>query len=144
MDLVSRIDDYQISRFTPYGEVKRILDARFCHRMESRYATAHDPDANKPRHRKLDVGGGQASTRLGVVFTDRTEGIEVAGERREEQHRSMRRYSEAVSDNGRGLSLAGVDGAARGWARAQLNCRGRAEDFKATWTTWAGLSKRKV
>ncbi len=36
MNIASRIEDHQINRFTPYGEVKKILDERFLRRLESR------------------------------------------------------------------------------------------------------------
>jgi len=36
MNIASRIGDHQIDRFTPYTEVKKILDARFLRRLESR------------------------------------------------------------------------------------------------------------
>ncbi len=36
MNLLNRIKDHQISRFTPYREVKKILDERFLRRIESR------------------------------------------------------------------------------------------------------------
>uniref|UniRef100_UPI0023F2620E zinc ribbon domain-containing protein n=1 Tax=Ferrimicrobium acidiphilum TaxID=121039 RepID=UPI0023F2620E len=36
MNIASRIEDHQINRFTPYREVKKILDERFLRRLESR------------------------------------------------------------------------------------------------------------
>ena len=36
MNLLNRIEDHQINRFTPYREVKKILDERFLRRLESR------------------------------------------------------------------------------------------------------------
>ncbi|WP_367183939.1 zinc ribbon domain-containing protein [Ferrimicrobium sp.] len=85
MNIKSRIKDRQISRFTPYTEVKKILDERLLRRMQSRVgarivpvgttdngvrdtwvengATAHGPTPSKPRQRKLDVGGKQPPTR---------------------------------------------------------------------------------
>ncbi|WP_423782966.1 zinc ribbon domain-containing protein [Ferrimicrobium acidiphilum] len=36
MNIKSRIKDHQINRFTPYKEVKKILDERFLRRIESR------------------------------------------------------------------------------------------------------------
>jgi len=68
MNIESRIEDREISRFTSYGQVKKILDARFLRRMESRNvlvdasATAHGRTPSKPRQRKLDVGGGHMIT----------------------------------------------------------------------------------
>jgi len=68
MNIESRIEDREISRFTSYKQVKKILDARFLRRMESRNvlvdasATAHGRTPSKPRQRKLDVGGGHMIT----------------------------------------------------------------------------------
>ena len=36
MNLLNRIEDREINRFTPYGEVKKILEERFLRRLESR------------------------------------------------------------------------------------------------------------
>nr|WP_276977625.1 zinc ribbon domain-containing protein [Ferrimicrobium acidiphilum] len=36
MNLLNRIEDHEISRFTPYKEVKKILEERFLRRLESR------------------------------------------------------------------------------------------------------------
>ena len=104
MNIKSRIKDRQINRFTPYTEVKKILDERFLRRMQSRVgarivplgttgngvrdtcvedgATAHGRAPSKPRQRKLDVGGGQPSTRPSSVPVDRAEHAKAAGERK--------------------------------------------------------------
>jgi len=92
MNLKTRIDDPEIHRFTPYGEVKKILDDRFLRRRESRTgggdashapsgqrdatgmsgvqgasvdgdATAHGRTPSKPRRHKPDVGGVTAFVR---------------------------------------------------------------------------------
>ncbi|MHB1885089.1 MAG: zinc ribbon domain-containing protein [Acidimicrobiales bacterium] len=86
-NLLTRIDDREISRFTSQAEVKKILDDRFLRRLESRTggrsaspglqgqrdaastpgarglsvdgeATAHGRTPSRPRRRKPDVGGG--------------------------------------------------------------------------------------
>ncbi|WP_369084382.1 zinc ribbon domain-containing protein [Ferrimicrobium acidiphilum] len=107
MNIKSRIKDRQISRFTPYTEVKKILDERFLRRMQSRVgarivplgttdngvrdtcvengATAHGRALSIPRQRKLDVGGKQPSTRPSFVPVDRAEHSKAAGERRQER-----------------------------------------------------------
>ena len=91
MNIKSRIKDRQINRFTPYTEVKKILDERFLRRMQSRgiptddAATAHGPTPSKPRQRKLDVGGKQPSTRPSCVPVDRAEHAKAAGERRQKR-----------------------------------------------------------
>ncbi len=107
MNIKSRIKDREISRFTPYTEVKKILDERFLRRKESRVgarivplgttgngvrdtcvedgATAHGRALSKPRQRKLDVGGVQPPTRPSSVPVDRAEHSKAAGERRQER-----------------------------------------------------------
>ncbi|WP_367183932.1 zinc ribbon domain-containing protein [Ferrimicrobium sp.] len=107
MNIKSRIKDRQISRFTPYTEVKKILDERFLRRMQSRVgarivplgttgngvrdtcvengATAHGRTLSKPRQRKLDVGGGQPSTRPSFVPVDRAEHSKAAGGRKQKR-----------------------------------------------------------
>ncbi|WP_367183917.1 zinc ribbon domain-containing protein [Ferrimicrobium sp.] len=91
MSIKSRIKDREISRFTPYKEVNKILDERFLRRMQSRgiptddAATAHGPTPSKPRQRKLDVGGKQPSTRPSFVPVDRAEHAKAAGERRQKR-----------------------------------------------------------
>ncbi|EQD55564.1 transposase IS605 OrfB, partial [mine drainage metagenome] len=44
MNLMVRIDDPEIVRFTPYQEVKKILDERFLRRMESRTGARSVPE----------------------------------------------------------------------------------------------------
>ena len=85
MNIKSRVEDREISRFTPHTEVKKILEKRFLRRMEHRNGggyvvcgdqrqettagsagvqvllvegtvTAHGRTPSKPRGRKLDVG----------------------------------------------------------------------------------------
>ncbi|MEX6428493.1 zinc ribbon domain-containing protein [Ferrimicrobium acidiphilum] len=91
MNIKSRIKDRQINRFTPYTEVKKILDERFLRRMQSRgiptddAATAHGRTLSKPRQPKLDVGGKQPSTRPSSVPVDRAEHAKAAGERRQKR-----------------------------------------------------------
>ena len=82
-NIKSRIDDRKIRRFAPNGEVKKIADERFLGRMESRNATARGRTPSRGRQRKLDPGGGDPPTHFGSVSMDRTEGTEMAGERRE-------------------------------------------------------------
>jgi len=99
-NLLARIDDREISRFTPYTEVKKILDERFLRRMESRTggqdavpgaqrqrdatsksgvqvlsvdgdATAHGRTPSKPRRRKPVVGDDHmVADRLSPGFMD--------------------------------------------------------------------------
>ena len=107
MNIKSRIGDREISRFTPYQEVKKILDERFLRRMESRVgarivplgttgngvrdmcvedgATAHGRTPSIPRQRKLDVGGVQPPTRPSSVPVDRAEHSKAAGERKQKK-----------------------------------------------------------
>ena len=95
MNLMARIDDHEIVRYTPYTEVKQILNSRFLRRMESRTggrdaspgrqsqrdaastpgvrepsvdgdATAHGRTPSKPRRRKPDVGGGNTDSQSPV------------------------------------------------------------------------------
>ncbi len=73
-NLALKIEDRQINRFTPYTEVKKILDARFLHRMKNRNipvdveATAHGRTPRISRQPKLEVVGGvQPPTRLSSV-----------------------------------------------------------------------------
>ena len=85
MNIRSRVDDREISRFTPHTEVKKILEERFLRRKENRTGgeyvvhgeqcqettagsagvqvlpvegtvTAHGRTPSRPRGRKLDVG----------------------------------------------------------------------------------------
>ncbi|WP_428994700.1 zinc ribbon domain-containing protein [Ferrimicrobium acidiphilum] len=107
MNLLNRIEDHQINRFTPYREVKKILDERFLRRLESRVgarivplgttgngvrgtcvedgATAHGRTPSILRQPKLDVGGGQPPTRPSSVPVDRAEHAKAAGERRQKR-----------------------------------------------------------
>ena len=91
MNIKSRIEDHQIDRFTPYTEVKKILDERFLRRMESRNtpvdakATAHGRTPRIPRQRQLDVGGVQPPTRLSSVPLDGTEHAKASGERKQKR-----------------------------------------------------------
>ena len=91
MNIKSRIEDHQIDRFTPYGQVKKILDERFLRRMESRSplvdakATAHGRTPSIPRQPQLDVGGVQPPTRLSSVPVDRAEHKKAAGERKQKR-----------------------------------------------------------
>ncbi|MEX6429539.1 zinc ribbon domain-containing protein, partial [Ferrimicrobium acidiphilum] len=107
MNIKSRIKDREISRFTPYTEVKKILDERFLRRKESRVgarivplgttgngvrdtcvedgATAHGRTLSIPRQRKLDVGGVQPPTRPSFVPVDRAEHAKAAGERKQKR-----------------------------------------------------------
>jgi len=92
MNLKTRIDDPEIHRYTPHGEVRKILEERFLRRKESRAgggdaspvlngqrgatsmsgvqgafvdgdATAHGRTPSKPRRHKPDVGGVTAFVR---------------------------------------------------------------------------------
>ena len=107
MNIASRIKDRQINQFTPYREVKKILEERFLRRLESRVgarivplgitgngvrdtrvedgATAHGRTPRTPRQRKLDVGGGQPSTRPSPVPVDGAEHSKAAGERKQKR-----------------------------------------------------------
>lgn len=97
MNLMARIGDREISRFTHYTEVKKILDARFLRRMESRTggqrvspgkqqspgetagktgvralsdeqtATAHGRTPSEPQPDIMVVGGSEAAVRMSPV-----------------------------------------------------------------------------
>ncbi|MHB1773401.1 MAG: zinc ribbon domain-containing protein [Acidimicrobiales bacterium] len=97
-NLLTRIDDREISRFTSHTEVKKILDDRFLRRLESRTggrsaspgevrqgdaasmpgarglsvegeATAHGRTPSRPRRRKPGVGGGPVKDVLATART---------------------------------------------------------------------------
>jgi putative transposase len=83
MNVKSRIDDRQIDRFTSYPQVKKILDARFLRRMESRNipvdtkATAHGRTPSEPQSLDTTVGGTHNAARMSpvpVVGTGRLDG----------------------------------------------------------------------
>jgi hypothetical protein len=73
MNIASRVEDRQIDRFTPYKEVKKILDARFLRRMESRgiptddAATAHGRTPSEPQSLDTTVGGTHNAARMSPV-----------------------------------------------------------------------------
>jgi transposase len=75
INVLARIDDPDISRFTPTHEVEKILLGRFQRRLESRgrntEATAHGRTSSKPRRTK-DVGAGIASDSQSPVHMDGT------------------------------------------------------------------------
>ena len=82
-NLFKRIDDPDISRFTPYIEVRKILDNRFKRRLESRTGghhvvlpvegntTAHGRTLSKPPSEE-EVGAGITSDSQSSVRMDRT------------------------------------------------------------------------
>ncbi len=83
-NLFKRIDDPDISRFTPYIEVRKILDNRFKRRLESRTGGQHDVlpvEGNTTAHGRTlskppseeEVGVGNASDSQSPVHMDRTE-----------------------------------------------------------------------
>ncbi len=73
MNLLNRIEDQKINRFTPYGQVKKILDERFLRRMESRNipvdtkATAHGRTPSEPQSLDMTVGGTHNAARMSPV-----------------------------------------------------------------------------
>ena len=73
MSIKSRIKDREISRFTPYKEVNKILDERFLRRMQSRgiptddAATAHGPTPSEPQSLDTTVGGTHYAARMSPV-----------------------------------------------------------------------------
>ena len=73
MNIKSRIEDREIHRYTPYKEVKKILDERFLRRMESRNikvdtkATAHGRTPSEPQSLDTTVGGIQGAARMSPV-----------------------------------------------------------------------------
>ncbi|MDA8271180.1 MAG: zinc ribbon domain-containing protein [Actinomycetota bacterium] len=75
MNLLTRIDDPDIGRFTPIYEVEKILLGRFQRRLESRgrntEATAHGRTSSKPPCEK-EVGAGNASDPQSPVYMDKT------------------------------------------------------------------------
>ncbi len=94
MNLLSRLADRQIGVYTPYTEVKVILDERFRRRKESRVeprivspgtagngvqgacvdngATAHGRTPSKPRGPRLVVGGGDTTDSQSPEHTARS------------------------------------------------------------------------
>ena len=73
MNIKSRIEDREIHRYTPYKEVKKILDERFLRRMESRNikvdtkATAHGRTPSEPQSLDTTVGGTHSAARMSPV-----------------------------------------------------------------------------
>ena len=73
MNLLNRIEDQKINRFTPHGQVKKILDERFLRRMESRNipvdtkATAHGRTPSEPQSLDMTVGGTHNAARMSPV-----------------------------------------------------------------------------
>ena len=106
-NLKSRLTDRKISVYTPYTEVKTILDERFRRRKESRVgarvvppgtagngdhgacvedgATAHGRTPSKPRRRKPNVGGGD------VTDSQSPEHAECSGETQRLESEKKRR-----------------------------------------------------
>lgn len=106
MNLDTRVGDLDITLFTPYTEVKKILLARFNRRLESRtggtdvlkeiasngnhtcidegYATAHGKTPCKPRKGDLNVGGAStpSADSQSPIHTAKDRGDSTAGERR--------------------------------------------------------------
>jgi putative transposase len=101
INLTTRINDLEIHRFTPHIEVKKILDARFLRRKESRTgggdaspvssgqrdatstsgvqgasvdrdATAHGKTPSRPQRSDPDVGGGTTTDSQSPVHMGRT------------------------------------------------------------------------
>jgi hypothetical protein len=80
MNLLNRIEDRQISRFTPYGQVKKILDERFLRAngkpehpsgYQGYRSTAETP--SEPQSLDTTVGGTHNAARMSPVSVVGTE-----------------------------------------------------------------------
>ncbi|MHB8287767.1 MAG: zinc ribbon domain-containing protein [Acidimicrobiales bacterium] len=132
MNLMVRIGDLEISRYTPYTKVKKILDSRFLRRMESRTGgrdatpgkqsqrdaastpgvrepsvdgddIAHVRTPSKPRRRKPDVGGANTDSQSPVPVVGMGETQRLESEKKRRAKECLGSLERSIL--GPGLSL---------------------------------------